>query len=44
MFIIREIFLKGSGLLELWRQGLAMLCIGVCVFTGALLTFHRKVS
>jgi ABC-2 type transport system permease protein len=44
MFIIREIFLKGSGLLELWHQGLAMLCIGVCVFTGALLTFHRKVS
>jgi ABC-2 type transport system permease protein len=44
MFIIREIFLKGSGLHELWRQGLAMLGIGLCVFTGALLTFHRKVS
>jgi ABC-2 type transport system permease protein len=44
MFIIREIFLKGSGFAELWRQGLAMLGIGVCVFTGALLTFQRKVS
>jgi ABC-2 type transport system permease protein len=44
MFIIREIFLKGSGFAELWRQGLAMLGIGLCVFTGALLTFHRKVS
>lgn len=44
MFIIREIFLKGSGIAELWRQGLSMLCIGFCVFTGALLTFHRKVS
>jgi ABC-2 type transport system permease protein len=44
MFIIREIFLKGSGVAELWQQGLAMLGIGVIMFTGALLTFHRKVS
>jgi ABC-2 type transport system permease protein len=44
MFIIREIFLKGSGLIELWRQGLAMLGIGVIMFATALLTFHRKVS
>jgi ABC-2 type transport system permease protein len=44
MFIIREIFLKGSGLMELWRQGLAMMGIGVVVFAGALLTFNRKVS
>ncbi len=44
MFIIREIFLKGSGLAELWQQGLAMLGIGVIMFTGALLKFQRKVS
>jgi ABC-2 type transport system permease protein len=44
MFVIREIFLKGSGLMELWRQGLAMMGIGIVVFTAALLTFHRKVS
>ena len=44
MFIIRELFLKGSGFAQLWRQGLAMLGIGICVFTGALLTFQRKVS
>ncbi len=44
MFVIREIFLKGSGLMELWHQGLAMMGIGVVVFAGALATFHRKVS
>jgi ABC-2 type transport system permease protein len=44
MYIIREIFLKGSGFAELWRQGLAMLAIGVIMFTGALLTFQRKVT
>jgi ABC-2 type transport system permease protein len=44
MFVIREIFLKGSGFTELWRQGLAIMGIGLVVFTGALLTFHRKVS
>ena len=44
MFVIREIFLKGSGFMELWRQGIAMLAIGVIMFTGALLTFQRKVS
>jgi ABC-2 type transport system permease protein len=44
MFVIREIFLKGSGFAELWRQGLAIMGIGLVVFCGALLTFHRKVS
>jgi ABC-2 type transport system permease protein len=44
MFIIREMFLKGSGIMELWRQGLSMLGIGAAVFAGALLTFQRKVS
>jgi ABC-2 type transport system permease protein len=44
MFVIREIFLKGSGLRELWPQGLAMMGIGGAVFIGALLSFHRRVS
>jgi ABC-2 type transport system permease protein len=44
MFVIREIFLKGSGLAELWQQGLAMLGIGALMFAAALLTFQRKVS
>jgi hypothetical protein len=44
MFILREMFLKGSGFAELWKQGLAMLCIGGVVFGASLLTFHRKVG
>ena len=44
MFILREMFLKGSGFAELWPQGLAMLAIGAVVFGASLLTFQRKVS
>ena len=44
MFVIREIFLKGSGVKELWRQGLAMAAIGVVMFTAALALFNRRVS
>ena len=44
MFILREMFLKGSGFAELWRQGLAMLLIGGFVFGASLLTFQRKVG
>jgi ABC-2 type transport system permease protein len=44
MFIVREMFLKGSGFAELWPQGLAMLVIGGVVFGASLLTFQRKVS
>jgi len=44
MEIIRDIFLKGSGFAELWKQGAAMLCIGCVVFGAALLAFNRKVS
>jgi ABC-2 type transport system permease protein len=44
MFILREMFLKGSGFAELWRQGLSMLVIGAAVFGASLITFQRKVS
>jgi len=44
MFILREMFLKGSGFAELWKQGLAMLLIGGIVFGASLLTFQRKVG
>ncbi|HAJ79846.1 MAG TPA: ABC transporter permease [Fibrobacteres bacterium] len=44
MFIIREIFLKGSGMAQLWREGLYMAIIGVVVLSGALLTFKRRTS
>lgn len=42
MYVLREMFLKGSGFAELWRQGLAMLAIGGTVFTFAVLKFNRK--
>ncbi|MBN1577985.1 MAG: ABC transporter permease [Chitinispirillaceae bacterium] len=44
MFAVREIFLKGSGLAELWRELAAMGAIGAVVFSGSLLLFHRRVS
>jgi len=44
MFILREMFLKGSGFAELWQQGLAMLGIGVVVFGLALGNFKRKIG
>lgn len=42
MHVLREMFLKGSGLPELWREGAAMLGIGFCVFTFSVLKFNRK--
>lgn len=42
MYVLREMFLKGSGFAELWRQGLAMLAIGGTVFAFAVLKFNRK--
>jgi ABC-2 type transport system permease protein len=44
MFILREMFLKGSGFAELWPQGLAMLAIGGVVFGASVLTFQRKIG
>jgi ABC-2 type transport system permease protein len=42
MFAVRELFLKGSGLEELWKEALSMLAIGVCVFSASIVLFHRK--
>ncbi|MDB5050770.1 MAG: type transporter [Fibrobacteres bacterium] len=42
MHVLREMFLKGSGFPELWREGAAMLGIGFCVFTFSVLKFNRK--
>ena len=42
MHVLREMFLKGSGFRELWREGLAMLAIGFTVFSLAVLRFHRQ--
>jgi ABC-2 type transport system permease protein len=42
MLAVRDIFLKGSGIPELWREGLAMLVTGVAVYGCALVSFKRK--
>lgn len=42
MFAVREIFLKGSGLIELWPEALSMMIIGVTVFSASVLLFHRR--
>ncbi len=42
MFVLRSILLKGSGFMDLWREGVSMLAIGAVVFTGAVALFHRK--
>jgi ABC-2 type transport system permease protein len=44
MHVLREMFLKGSGFTELWREGLAMLAIGFAVFGLALVKFNRQSS
>jgi ABC-2 type transport system permease protein len=42
MFALREMFLKGSGLAELWRELLSMFIIGLTVFSASVLLFHRR--
>jgi ABC-2 type transport system permease protein len=42
MLAVREMFLKGAGPAELWRELLAMLAIGVTVLSASILLFHRR--
>ncbi len=42
MQVLRSMFLKGSGIQDLWREALSMLAIGVIVFGSAVSLFHRK--
>lgn len=42
MFVVREIFLKGSGIGDLWKEGAAMLVIGLSVLSLSLATFQRR--
>jgi ABC-2 type transport system permease protein len=44
MAAVRDIFLKGSGIRELWREAVAMVIIGVCVYGFALVTFKRRIG
>jgi ABC-2 type transport system permease protein len=44
MLAVREMFLKGSGLRELWPEAVWMLVIGIPLFTASVLLFHRRVK
>ena len=41
MYVLREMFLKGSGFAELWQEGLAMVALGISVYTFSILKFNR---
>ncbi|MCZ6775565.1 MAG: ABC transporter permease [Ignavibacteria bacterium] len=42
--IVRGLFLKGSGLSELWPQAIALLVFGVAILTMSVLRFHKKLE
>ncbi len=42
--IVRGLFLKGSGLSELWPQAFALLAFGVAILTMSVLRFHKKLE
>jgi ABC-2 type transport system permease protein len=42
MLAVREIFLKGSSLAELWHEAVVMFITGAIVFGSSLLFFHRR--
>ncbi len=42
--IVRGIFLKGSGINELWPQAAALLGLGVVIFTLSVLRFQKKLE
>lgn len=44
LVILREIYLKGSGLAELLPETLSMIAFGVVVFTAAVLRFRSKLG
>jgi ABC-2 type transport system permease protein len=42
--IVRGLFLKGSGLSELWPQAVALLAFGVAILTMSVLRFNKKLE
>jgi drug efflux transport system permease protein len=42
--IVRAVFLKGSGVAELWPQALALLVFGVAILTLSVLRFQKKLE
>ena len=42
LVILRGVFLKGVGLAVLWPQFLALMILGLIVFTGSVKRFRKK--
>jgi ABC-2 type transport system permease protein len=42
--VLRGVFLKGVGLEVLWRQGLAMLVLGIVILTLARIRFRQRIG
>lgn len=42
--IVRDLFLKGSGLETLWPDALALACFGVVIFTVSVLRFNKRLA
>lgn len=44
MIVIREIYLKGTEIQHLWKEGMAMLIFGLVTFISASLSFHKRLN
>jgi hypothetical protein len=42
--VLREVYLKGTGLAFLWREALAMGVIGAVALVSASLRFHKRLK
>ena len=44
MIVVRELFIKGAGIKELYWQGVALAIFGGVIFTFAALRFHKRLN
>lgn len=42
--IVRGIYLKGAGIVELWDEGLALLVLGVSILSISIMRFHKRLE
>jgi ABC-2 type transport system permease protein len=44
MLVIREIYLKGTDIIYLWKEAMAMFLFGLATFISATLRFHKRLN
>ncbi len=42
--VVRELFLKGSGLVYLWTEGLIMMLFSLCIMALSVFRFHKRIQ